>query len=219
MGHETNNYTNQYWFLSISLFTDCLFCLISFIVLLIQLIVIRYSVIRALVYFMSIQLFNDLTHPIILMHLYSYLITKIFHLHFQFYHIPTTILLWSHNVCCLNNVCRDQGKFSCSLQTNTFVSNFFVNTTKHDYTISIHCYLYHHFYVCPLQVICLIIFQGNQASSITSRYKQFLFWINNTFVKIDSFHIFDEFTSYFITRIQYLYFIFYHNPNTIFTLN
>ena len=42
-------------------------------------------------------------------------------LRFQFYHIPTTILIWSHTLRCRNNIHRKQGKSIYSDYMDTIV--------------------------------------------------------------------------------------------------
>ena len=43
---------------------------------------------------------------------------------FRFYHIPIKKFLWSHTICCLNNHHHRRDKSSCSVYTDTIVSNY-----------------------------------------------------------------------------------------------
>ena len=68
--------------------------------------------------------FFDYNHSIFLMHPHSYFITNIYYFNFRFYHISTTIFLWSHSLSCWRNARHNWRYSGFSIFTNTIVLNY-----------------------------------------------------------------------------------------------
>ena len=113
----------NYYFYSHHYFTVCLFQVISFIVLLIQSIIIGNSKVRAAVCFKWILFFTILIIPYVwCIHIHNSSLSSIIYI-FGFITFLLQFLIWSHTICFWKSRLFHRVNSSCSTYTNTIVFN------------------------------------------------------------------------------------------------